>query len=330
MNVHTPLPSCIITGYLGSGKTTLLNHLLRKAKGRRIAVLVNDFGDMAIDADLILSKEDDTYVLSNGCICCSIGGQFFKAIDSILKRRANLDILLIETSGVADAQVLADIAKAEADLLLDGVVTVVDSLELQACLKNTLLKDTLERQLRAATIVLLNKTDRGIDVQKNYATIQRLNPHAHIFKTSHGRIDSDIILDASLNSHQPMHALAAVSLPKDARLDHQNIFFRWSWQGSCFLPRKALEKFLDRAAPLAYRMKGFVYLCDGSLLAVHSVAGQYTLSKASMSLKKSFMAKQVSETSLVAIGLKSKEPNFEAGRIEQLWQEALAEKQRAF
>ena len=127
MTALPPLPVTVIAGYLGAGKTTLVNHLLRHAGGRRLSVLVNDFGKIAIDADLIAARDGDSMTLANGCVCCSIGGDLYRALTRALDRRPRADALVIEASGVAEPARLAEIARAEPDLLLAGIVVLVDA-----------------------------------------------------------------------------------------------------------------------------------------------------------------------------------------------------------
>jgi G3E family GTPase len=154
-----PVPVTVISGYLGAGKTTLVNRLLADAQGRRITVLVNDFGEIAIDEALILNRSGDTIALANGCMCCSVGGGVYEAIDKILRAPALPDHIVIETSGVADPAKIEQIAVAEPDLVSYGVVTLIDAFNLEAQLADPLLADTVERQIAGAALLVLSKAD---------------------------------------------------------------------------------------------------------------------------------------------------------------------------
>ena len=125
--MSTPLPTVVIGGYLGAGKTTLVNHLLRTAAGRRIAVLVNDFGEIAIDAELILGAEGGVLSLAGGCVCCTIGEDLVGALETLLTREPRPDLLLIATSGVGMPGAVAQTAGLMADLLVEGVVVLMDA-----------------------------------------------------------------------------------------------------------------------------------------------------------------------------------------------------------
>ena len=140
-----PLPVSVISGYLGAGKTSLVNRLLSGDHGQRIMVLVNDFGEIALDESLIESRDGDLIALANGCMCCQIGGDLYDAIDQILKRRQNLDHLLIETSGVADPAKIGQIAIAEPELRLNAILVLVDALNFSDGMADPLLADTLEQ-----------------------------------------------------------------------------------------------------------------------------------------------------------------------------------------
>ncbi len=153
-----PLPVTIVSGYLGAGKTTLVNAILAAEHGLRIAVLVNDFGQIAIDELLIVNREGDVIALANGCMCCQTSGDLYDAIDRILRMRERCDRLLIETSGVADPSRIAQIAVAEPDLELAATAVLVDAMNFVDVLGDPRLSDTLLRQVRAADLILLTKT----------------------------------------------------------------------------------------------------------------------------------------------------------------------------
>ena len=158
-HIRPPLPMTVVTGYLGSGKTTLINHLLADAGGRRVTVLVNDFGEISLDEMLIEKRDGDVIALANGCMCCQIGGDLYRTIDRILARRELIEHLIVETSGVADPSKIAQIAAAEPELCDNGTLTLVDAVNFPALHQQEMLKDTLERQLRKADLLLLTKLE---------------------------------------------------------------------------------------------------------------------------------------------------------------------------
>ena len=131
-----PLPTVVIAGYLGAGKTSLVNHLLRNPGGRRIMVMVNDFGALDIDADLLESADDDTVTLSNGCICCTMGTELMYALADACDRRPRPDALVIEASGVAQPEKIATAAHAEPEMRYGGIVTLADAANLAGLLED--------------------------------------------------------------------------------------------------------------------------------------------------------------------------------------------------
>ena len=142
------LPLTVIAGYLGAGKTTLINRLLAEPHGARLMVLVNDFGAINIDAELLESADEDTLTLSNGCVCCTIGGDLFMAIGDALDRVPRPDHLVIEASGVAQPAKIANAALAERELLYSGIVTVVDALNYPALARDSLVGEQVKTQVR--------------------------------------------------------------------------------------------------------------------------------------------------------------------------------------
>ena len=160
MKVSKPrIPFTVLGGFLGSGKTTLLNHLISNNQGRRIAVLVNDFGSINIDANLIEQHEGDTISLSNGCVCCSIGSGLDAALIQVLSREPTPDWIVIEASGVSDPGRIAQVGISDPMLQLEGVVVLVDAENILDQANDPLLADTVVRQLASADILVLNKTD---------------------------------------------------------------------------------------------------------------------------------------------------------------------------
>ncbi len=196
---HKRIPVTIITGYLGSGKTTLLNHILTNNKGTKFAVIVNEFGKIGIDNQLIIKTKEDIIELSNGCICCQVRGDIIAMILKILKKHENMEHLIIETSGVANPIPVAQtFFLKELQILteLDAIITVVDADHFEQNLK----RSNGEDQIKAADIILLNKKDvisekKRMDIKKK---IIMLVPHARIIET----IQSQVLLPLILNIGQ--------------------------------------------------------------------------------------------------------------------------------
>jgi len=151
------LPVTIIGGYLGSGKTTLINHLLNNADGRKYAVLVNDFGELAIDAQLIQSQDGDVISLSGGCVCCSYGNDLTSALMEL--DTDSIDQVVIETSGVALPGSIVGSLSLLQNFITNSVVVLADSTTIEVHAKDKYLADTIERQMESADIIAINKTD---------------------------------------------------------------------------------------------------------------------------------------------------------------------------
>ncbi len=193
--MNPAVPTLVIGGYLGAGKTTLVNHLLRTAKGRRIAVLVNDFGEIAIDADLIIGAEGGVISLAGGCVCCTIGEDLIGAIETLLARKPAPDLLLIETSGVGLPAAVAQTAGLLAGLAIEGTVVLMDAETVQGAADDRYVGDTVRRQLAQADLLFLNKTDllTGSALLECRAWLQTLNLSAPIIDTDHNRLPAALI-----------------------------------------------------------------------------------------------------------------------------------------
>ena len=153
------IQTLIVGGYLGAGKTTLVNHLLRHADGRRIAVMVNDFGELTIDADLIEGAEGSVLALAGGCLCCSFGSDLLGALQDVLQRQPPPDLILIETSGVALPAAVARSARLLPGLHIDGIVLMLDAETVRQRSADPYVGDLVRQQLLDADLLILNKTE---------------------------------------------------------------------------------------------------------------------------------------------------------------------------
>ena len=154
-----PIPVTVIGGYLGAGKTTLINHLLRNADGRRLAILVNEFGELPIDEDLIEAQGDELISLAGGCVCCSYGSDLIEAMHRLARLEPRPDNVLLEASGVALPGSIAGTLSLLPDYAVDGIVVLADAETVRQRAGDRYMGDTVLRQLAHADIVLLNKSD---------------------------------------------------------------------------------------------------------------------------------------------------------------------------
>lgn len=302
------LPLTVITGYLGAGKTTLVNHLLRRADGRRILVLVNDFGDISIDTDLIASQEGDTLTLANGCICCSMGGDLFYALSDALDRQPRPDHLLIEASGVADPTRISEIARAEPDLRLDGTIAVVDAVGFAELSGDAQVGASVLRQISAADLVVVSKGDlqspEGLaDVRRQ---IKTLAPAARQLEARFGRVPTEVLL-GSLSATEAGQASSGCC-GHDHSEDHEDLYLRWSLAREVAYGREELAELLDGLPAGLLRLKGFIRLDENWALlqVVGARVDVETLADVPGSIK---------QTTLAAIGLKGQMDTADLDRL---------------
>ncbi|UEM25252.1 GTP-binding protein (plasmid) [Skermanella mucosa] len=193
----TAIPVTVLTGYLGAGKTTLLNRILSEPHGKRYAVIVNEFGEIGIDNDLVVGADEEVFEMNNGCICCTVRGDLIRIIGGLIKRKGDLDGILIETTGLADPAPVAQTFFVDPDVAertrLDGVVTVVDSRHVTQRLEDS--HEALE-QVAFADVILLNKTDLvdAGELASVEARLRSLNPFARIVRTERCAAPLDAVL----------------------------------------------------------------------------------------------------------------------------------------
>ena len=190
-------PVTVLTGYLGAGKTTLLNRILSAPHGKKYAVIVNEFGEIGIDNDLVVGADEEIFEMNNGCICCTVRGDLIRVIGGLMKRARNFDGILIETTGLADPGPVAQTFFADPDVAarakLDSIVTVVDARHLPQRLKDS---KEAEEQIAFADVVLLNKIDLGRkeELKSVERMIRAINSFAKIAMTERCEVELEKIL----------------------------------------------------------------------------------------------------------------------------------------
>jgi len=192
------IPVTVLTGYLGAGKTTLLNRILTEPHGRKFAVIVNEFGEVGIDNELVVGADEEIFEMNNGCICCTVRGDLIRIIEGLLKRKGKFDSIIVETTGLADPAPVAQTFFADADVKeaasLDAIVTVADAKWLSDRLKDA---PEAKNQIAVADVILLNKTDlvTADELAEVEARIRAINPYAKLHKTTRSNVPIDEVLN---------------------------------------------------------------------------------------------------------------------------------------
>jgi G3E family GTPase len=270
--VKPSIPVTVIGGYLGSGKTTLLNRVLRQTVGRRIAVLVNDFGDIGIDGDLIAAADGDTITLTNGCVCCMIGSDLMTALWSVRDREDPPDHVVIEASGIADPAPISHHALTPG-FDLDGIVVLLDAETVRRRERHPVVGRTIRRQLAAADVLVLNKTDlvSAAQLAELDEWLARSAPGVPVLHARDGDVPvsalagfaHDGLPGIEPTAHDHGHDYLTVSVPLEQPID-----------------RPRLERFLDGLPEGVLRVKGIVQLKESPdrRTVVHRVATRRTIS----------------------------------------------------
>ncbi|MEM8651240.1 MAG: GTP-binding protein [Pseudomonadota bacterium] len=200
MNTLDRTPVTVLTGYLGAGKTTFLNRILSEDHGKKYAVIVNEFGEVGIDNDLVVNADEEVFEMNNGCICCSVRGDLVRIIDGLMKNRDQFDAILIETTGLANPAPVAQTFylddEVQSKTTLDAIITVVDAKHI---LEEIDKAHEAQDQLAFADTVLLNKTDLVSEEELTgvEARIREINPTATIHRSERGNVPLDQVLGRS-------------------------------------------------------------------------------------------------------------------------------------
>jgi len=273
-----PVPILLVTGFLGAGKTTVVNHLLAHAEGKRIAAVVNDFGAVNIDAELITGASDGVVSLSNGCICCSLEADLLRTLATLLRRDPRPEFIVIETSGVADP---SDIVRNLMDPMiwreapLETVLCVVDATTPAAMLNDALLRS----QLRAADVVALSKVDL-IDAARRAElgdAVRALRPAAVVIDAVHGEVPASLLFPVDADR---------VPTPREPgpRRPAVDRFATLSWTSDRPVSLPRLQQAIGRLAPKLARAKGLFETVEqpGRSMVFQFAGGRATLAPGGM------------------------------------------------
>ena len=317
MSDSRAVPLTVIGGFLGAGKTTLLNALLAQADGRRIAVLVNDFGDLQIDAALIAQSSATTIGLRNGCVCCSLAGGLINALSESLAIDPRPDHVVVEASGVSDPRRIAQVARAGAGFSPEATLVVVAADQIETLARDRYVGDTVIAQLAAADLLILNKMDL-VDEARKRQVREWLKPHAlraALIEAQHANVPIQIMLGPMprVNREDGAGPLArTTSLPLLSpdlsrrrsllgvnESDHTARFATRVFRSATPIDETKLREVLDQLPRGVLRLKGFVRLDSNPqrLRLVQGVGTRWTICDADSNVEQDGCA-------LVLIGAK--------------------------
>lgn len=246
----------IIGGYLGSGKTTLVNHILRSGTGRETLVLVNDFGDIAIDGELIQADMDGVVTLVNGCSCCALSTPLIEFLVALRDKELRPQLLIIEASGVANTAMVASHAMIPG-FRLEGIVTVVDAETISERLRDDYVGSTVQRQIEAADVLIINKTDLATraDLESVSELLAGLAPSALVIEAVDAEAPIVFLIGEALESDLDLME-ARDSFGGEPHAMHET----WSWECNSVISHDRFEAVLESLPDRLLRVKGVVSL----------------------------------------------------------------------